>query len=148
MTQIRTLLIGTALTAFAATAAFAQTAQPAAGISGQAQVQTQGAEVAPAAQGVQPPTPAPTHLTASGSTDPLVQKRDANAQANAEYKASKKASKAELKEQQKAAKSQYKEQVHNAKINQKADKQAANNEMKMDMQGQAADQDSGADVKH
>ena len=114
MTQIRTLLIGTALTAFAATAAFAQTVQPAAGMNGQVQVQAQGADVAPAApaaQGVQPVTPAPTRLTASGSTDPLVQKRD-------------------------------------AKINQKADKQAANNEMKMNMQGQASDQDNGADVKH
>ncbi|CAE6699145.1 hypothetical protein R69927_03356 [Paraburkholderia domus] len=148
MTQIRTFLIGTALTAFAATAAVAQTAQPAAGMNGQAQVQMQGADVAPAAQGVQPVTPAPARLTASGSTDPLVQKRDANAQANAEYKASKKASKAELKQQQKAAKSQYNEQVHDAKINQKADKQAANNEMKMNMQGQAADQDNAADVKH
>ncbi|MGQ7936917.1 hypothetical protein [Paraburkholderia sp. D1E] len=148
MTQIRTLLIGTALTAFAATAAVAQTAQPAAGMNGQAQVQTQGADVAPAAQGVQPVTPAPTRLTASGSTDPLVQKRDANAQANAEYKASKKASKAELAQQKKAAKSQYKEQVRDARINQKADKQTANNEMKMNMQGQAADQDNGADVKH
>ena len=38
MTQIRTLLIGTALTAFASTAAVAQTAQPAAGTDGQAQV--------------------------------------------------------------------------------------------------------------
>jgi hypothetical protein len=151
MTQIRTLLIGTVFTAFAATAALAQTAQPAADISAQAQVQTQGADVAPtalAAQGVQQVTPAPSHLTAAGSTDPLVQKRDANAQANAEYRASKKASKAELKEQQKAAKSQYKEQVRDAKINQKADKQAANNEMKMNMQGQAADQTDGADVKH
>jgi hypothetical protein len=151
MTQIRTLLIGTALTSFAATAAFAQTVQPAAGMNGQVQVQAQGADVAPAApaaQGVQPVTPAPTRLTASGSTDPLVQKRDANAQANAEYKASKKASKAELAQQQKAAKSQYKEQVRDAKINQKADKQAANNEMKMNMQGQASDQDNGADVKH
>jgi hypothetical protein len=53
-----------------------------------------------------------------------------------------------LKEQQKAAKSQYKEQVRDAKINQKADKQTANNEMKMNMQGQTADQDNGADVKH
>ncbi|WNC90726.1 hypothetical protein RI103_05020 [Paraburkholderia sp. FT54] len=148
MTQIRTLLIGTALTAFASTAALAQTAQPAAGTDGQPQVQMQGADVAPAAQGAQPVTPAPTRLTASGSTDPLVQKRDANAKANAEYRASKKASKAELKDQQKAAKSQYKEQVRDAKINQKADKQAANNEMKMNMQGQAGDQSDGADVKH
>ncbi|MFM0060814.1 hypothetical protein PQR64_34880 [Paraburkholderia phytofirmans] len=148
MTQIRTLLIGTALTALASTAAFAQTAQPAAGAEGQPQVQVQGNDAAPAAQGVQPVTPAPTRLTASGSTDPLVQKRDANAKANAEYRASKKASKAELKDQQKAAKVQYKEQVRDAKINQKADKQTANNEMKMNMQGQTGDQSDGTDVKH
>jgi hypothetical protein len=148
MTQIRSLLIGTALTAFAATAAMAQTAQPAAGVGGQAQIQTQGADLAPAAQGVQPVTPAPTRMTASGSTDPLVQKRDANAKANAEYRASKKASKAEMKEQQNAAKAQYKEQVRDAKINQKADKQAASNEMKMNMEGQAATESDGADVKH
>jgi hypothetical protein len=103
MTQIRTLLIGTAMTAFAASAAVAQTTQPiqpiqpSAGLNTQAQVQGQiqapGAGVsaaAPAAQGVQPVTPAPTRLTASGSADPLVQKRDANAKANAEYRASKK----------------------------------------------------------
>jgi hypothetical protein len=148
MTQIRSLLIGTALTAFAATAAMAQTAQPAAGVGGQAQIQTQGADLAPAAQGVQPVTPAPTRMTASGSTDPLVQKRDANAKANAEYRASKKASKAGMKEQQNAAKAQYKEQVRDAKINQKADKQAASNEMKMNMEGQAATESDGADVKH
>ena len=38
--------------------------------------------------------------------------------------------------------------MRDAKINQKADKQAANNEMKMNMQGQAGDQADGADVKH
>ncbi len=140
MTQIRSLLIGTALTAFAATGAFAQTTRNRMPAHGQASRCTApGADTAaPAAQGVQPVTPAPQRLTASGSTDPLVQKRDADAKANAEYSASKKASKAQLKEQQKAAKPQYKEQVRDAKINKKADKQTANNEMKMDMQGQAA----------
>jgi hypothetical protein len=170
MTQIRSLIVGTALTAFAATAAVAQTsqtAQPAVGVGAQTQLQTQGGaggapaqglqvappsaqamqpDAAPAAQGVQ--APPPSRLTASGSPDPLVQKRDADAQANAEYRASKKASKAELKAQQKAAKDQYKAQVRGAKLNQKADKQTANNEMKMDMQGQAAAQADGADVKH
>jgi hypothetical protein len=144
MTQIRSLLIGTALSAFAATAAMAQTAQPAAGDQPPAAMQA-GTD---AAQGMQPATPAPTRLTASGSTDPLVQKRDANAKANAEYRASKKASKAEMKDQQKAAKAQYKEQVRDAKINKKADKQAANNEMKMNMEGQASAQTDGADTKH
>jgi hypothetical protein len=146
MTQIRSLLLGTALTAFAATAAVAQTAQPAAGAGDQPQAQLQ--QGTDAAQGMQPATPAPTRLTASGSTDPLVQKRDANAKANAEYRASKKASKAELSDQQKAAKAQYKEQVRDAKINKKADKQAANNEMKMNMEGQASAQTDGADTKH
>jgi len=159
MTQIRTLLIGTAMTAFAATAAVAQTSQPvqpiqpAAGVNTQAQLQAQtpGADVAPAApaaQGVQPVTPPPTRLTAPGSADPLVQKREANAKASAEYRASKKASKAELKQQQKAAKSEYTEQVRDAKINMKADKQAASNEMKMNMQGQAGAQTDGGEVKH
>jgi hypothetical protein len=149
MTQIRSLLIGTALTAFAATGAFAQTnAQPDAGAAGQ-QMMAPGADTAaPAAQGVQPVTPPQQRLTASGSTDPLVQKRDANAKANAEYSASKKASKAELKEQQAAAKQKYKEQVRDAKLNKKADKQTANNEMKMDMQGQTPNQDDSSDVKH
>lgn len=144
MTQIRSLLIGTALTAaaFTASSAFAQTtAQPDAGSADQQQM-------APAAQGVQPVTPAPQRLTASGSTDPLVQKRDANAKANAEYSASKKASKQQLKEQQTAARSQYKQQVQDAKLNKKADKQTANNEMKMNMQGQSAQQDEAGDTKH
>jgi hypothetical protein len=154
MTQIRSLLIGTALTAFAATGAFAQTnPQPGAGAMSQQQMApgaVPGADnAAPAAQGVQPVTPAPQRLTASGSTDPLVQKRNADAKANAEYSAQKKASKDQLKAQQKAAKSQYKEQVRDAKINKKADKQTANNEMKMNMQGQpAAAQDDSSDVKH
>ena len=149
MTQIRSLLIGTALTAFAATGAFAQTnAQPDAGGAGQ-QMAVPGADTAaPAAQGVQPPTPTPQRLTASGSTDPLVQKRDADAQANAEYSASKKASKAQLKQQQATARSQYKQQVRDAKINKKADKQTANNEMKTNMQGQMPSQDDASDVKH
>jgi hypothetical protein len=150
MTQIRSLLIGTALTAFAATAVMAQTPPPAPGMDAQAPAADLAPPPppAPGAPGAQPVTPPPMHLTAPGSTDPLVQKREANAKANAEYSASKKASKADLKEQQKAAKAQYKEQVRDAKINQKADKQAANNEMKMNMEGQAANQTDGADVKH
>lgn len=154
MSQIRSLLMGTALTAFAVTGAFAQTnAQPDAGAMGQQQM-APGAmpgagNAAPAAQGVQPVTPAPQRLTASGSTDPLVQKRTADAKANAEYSAQKKASKAQLKTQQKAAKTQYKEQVRDAKLNKKADKQTANNEMKMNMQGQPpAAQDDSSGVKH
>ncbi len=141
MTQLRKLLIGSALTAVASTAAFAQTsAQPAADTSAQAQVQTQvqsqAPAQAPAAQGVQMPAPAPQNLTASGSTDPLVQKRNADAKANAEYRAQKKMSKEQLKEQQKAAKDTYNEQVRGAKVNRQADKAAASNELKADMQGQ------------
>jgi hypothetical protein len=154
MNQIRSLLIGTALTACAASGAFAQTNAPSDNGAMAQQQMAQGAmpgadNGAPAAQGDQPATPAPQRLTASGSTDPLVQKRDANAKANAEYSASKKASKDQLKQQQSAAKSQYKDQVRDAKLNKKADKQSANNEMKMNMQGQPpAAQDDPADVKH
>ena len=78
MTQIRSLLIGTALSAalttLGATAAFAQTAaQPDAAAAGQ-QMTAPGADTAaPAAQGVQPAPSAPQRLTAQGSTDPLVQ---------------------------------------------------------------------------
>jgi hypothetical protein len=139
MTQIRSLLIGTALTAavtaLASSGAFAQTnGQPDNGNAGQQMM-------APAAAGV---TPAPQRLTAPGSTDPLVQKRDADAKANAEYSA-----KDQLKQQKAAAKSQYKQQVKDAKINQKADKQTANNQMKMDMQGgQTPAQDDPSDQKH
>jgi len=63
------------------------------------------------------------------ASDPLVQKRNADAQANAEYRASKKASKAELKAADKEAKAQYKQEVRNAKINKKADKQAAKDDL-------------------
>jgi hypothetical protein len=144
MTQNRSLLIGTALTALASSAAFAQTtAQPAADLSGQTQMQmpAQSAEMAPAspaAQGVQPVTPEPQRLVAPGSTDPLVQKRNADAQANAQYHATKKASKAQLKQEEKEAKAQYKQDVTNAKINKKADKQAASNELNAQMQSAPA----------
>ena len=74
-------------------------------------------------------TPPPQNLVAPGSTDPLVQKRNANAQANAEYRASKKASKEQLKATNKEANAQYKEEVRNAKINKKADKQTAKDEL-------------------
>ena len=67
MTQLRTLLIGTALTAMASTAAFAQTAaQPSADLSTQAQVQ-QAPAAAPAAPAlmshlrVLPPNGTPVH---------------------------------------------------------------------------------------
>jgi hypothetical protein len=151
MTQIRSLLIGTALTAavtaLASSGAFAQTnGQPDNGNAGQQMMAPAADNGAPAATGV---TPAPQRLTAPGSTDPLVQKRDADAKANAEYSASKKASKDQLKQQKAAAKSQYKQQVKDAKINQKADKQTANNQMKMDMQGgQTPAQDDPSDQKH
>jgi hypothetical protein len=110
MTQIRSLMLGAALTAFATTAAFAQTAaQAGADLSAQA----------PAAQGVQPVAPAPQNLAAPGSSDPLVQKREADAQAKAEYKTEKK-----------HAKQQYKDQVKNAKITEKADKETASDQLK------------------
>lgn len=71
----------------------------------------------------------PQNLVAPAPTDPLVERRNANAKANAEYSASKKASKAELKAQTEQAKAQYKEEVKNAKINRKADKDAAKAEL-------------------
>jgi hypothetical protein len=106
MNQTRSLLIAAALTVSVATAAMAQTA---AGTSGQMEMQPQ------AAPGV---TPAPQALTAPGSVDPFVQKREADARANADYRATKQ-----------DARQQYKAQVGDAKVNRKADKQAATNEL-------------------
>lgn len=83
------------------------------------------------------PTPAQQDLAAPGPTDPLVQKRNADAQANAEYRQSKKVSKA-----------QYKEQVSNAKMNRKADKQAASNQLKGDMQTGQGPQVPDDETKH
>jgi hypothetical protein len=119
MKKIQTLLIGSAFAAIASSAAFAQTAQPA----------DAGAQMSAQVQGAPGVTPPPQNLVAPGSTDPLVQKRNANAQANAEYRASKKASKEQLKATNKEANAQYKEEVRNAKINQKADKQTAKDEL-------------------
>lgn len=113
MTQLRKLLTGTALTAFAALFVHAALAQgtPPPGMEAPSQ--------APAAAGVAQPAPAPQNLSAPAPTDPLVQKRNANAEANAEYRAAKK-----------QAKSQYKSRVQDAKINRKADRQDADYEMK------------------
>ena len=118
MSQVKKMLLGTAFVAMGLSAsAFAQTAQPAAADAGQM--------TAPAAQ----TAPPPQNIVAPAPTDPLVVKRNANAQASAEYKASKKASKQDLKATNKEAKAQYKEQVRNAKINKKADKQAAKDDL-------------------
>ena len=98
---------------------------------------------APAAQGVQMPAPAPAGtpprqtLTAPTPPDPLVQKRDADARANAEYRDAKKASKA-----------QYKEQVKNAKINRDADRRGAANQLKMDSQSGNGTQVPDDETKH
>jgi len=120
MSQVKKMLLGTAFVAMGLSAsAFAQTAQPAG-------ADATGQMSAPAAQ----TAPAPQNIVAPAPTDPLVVKRNANAQASAEYKASKKASKQELKATSKEAKAQYKEQVRNAKINKKADNQTANDELK------------------
>lgn len=116
MKKIQTLLIGSAFAAIASSAAFAQTADT-------------GAQMSTQVQGAPGVTPPPQNLVAPASTDPLVQKRNANAQANAEYRASKNASKEQLKATNKEAKAQYKEEVRNAKINQKADKQTAKDEL-------------------
>jgi hypothetical protein len=116
MTKARILLIGSAIATLAASGAYAQTAQPAPGAPAPMQAQ-------------QPVTPPQQNLVAPAPTDPLVQRRNANAQANAEYRASKKASKAELKAESQQAKAQYKEEVRNAKVNRKADKDAAKAEL-------------------
>jgi hypothetical protein len=121
MMQVKTMLLGAAFVALT-TSAFAQGAQP--GQPGDA-----GADASMQAPSARPPQ---QNLVAPGPTDPLVQKRNADAKANAEYRASRKASKEDLKASQKAAKAQYKEQVRNARINQKADKQAANNQLNSD----------------
>jgi hypothetical protein len=134
MTQIRKLLTGTALATAAlfAQGAFAQTEAPAAAPS-----------QAPAAAGIAQPAPAPQNLTAPTSTDPLVQKRDANAKASAEYRSAKKSANSEYKDAKKQAKSDYKSQVKDAKINRKADRQANDSEMKDQMNGESAQQQSG-----
>jgi len=122
MSQAKKMLLGTAFVAMGLSAsAFAQTAQPAAVDAGQ-----MSAPAAPSAQ----TAPPPQNIVAPAPTDPLVVKRNANAQASAEYKASKKASTKELKATSKEAKAQYKEQVRNAKINKKADRQTANDQLK------------------
>ena len=74
--------------------------------------------------------PAEHRIVAPASTDPLVTRRNANAQANAEYRASKKALKNERRASVKDADAQYKEEVGNARINRKADRDAANNALK------------------
>ncbi|SAL74348.1 hypothetical protein AWB74_04642 [Caballeronia arvi] len=128
MTRARILLIGSAIATLAASGAYAQTTtQP-------APVQPQTMQPAPAQMpgqmaGQAPVTPPPHNVVAPAPTDPLVQRRNANAEANAEYRASKKASKAELKAQNQQAKAQYKEELQNAKINRKADKDAAKAEL-------------------
>lgn len=134
MTQIRKLLTGTA---FATAALFAQ------GAFAQTETPSAAPSQAPAAAGVAQPAPAPQNLTAPTSTDPLVQKRDANAQASAEYRSAKKSANAQYKDAKKQAKSDYKSQVKDAKINRKADRQVNNSEMKDQMNGQSAQQQSG-----
>ena len=133
MTQLRSLLIGSAIAALATTAAVAQTSNP----------PPNAPATAPAARGVQMPAPAPAGtpprqtLTAPTPPDPLVQKRDADARANAEYRDAKKASKA-----------QYEEQVKNAKINRAADRQGAANQLKMDSQAGNGTQVPDDETKH
>ncbi|MCG1053957.1 hypothetical protein KQH49_02830 [Mycetohabitans sp. B5] len=103
--QIRCIALGAALTA-ATVAAFAQTL-------------VQGGETASAAVGVGAYSGADSTAGSSGTgtgqrivapapVDPLVQKRDADAAANAEYSANKKALKQEYHSQLKAAKQQRK----------------------------------------
>lgn len=64
------------------------------------------------------------------STDPFVVRRNADAEANAEYRASKQLSKRAQRAAVSEANSRYKEEVANARINRKADRDAANNALK------------------
>lgn len=84
MSQLAKLLIATSLIA-ASSVAFAQTAT-----------------------GADPMAGASTASSASGSADPYVQKRDADAKAKKEYKAKKKIAKQEYKQEKAAAKSDMK----------------------------------------
>jgi hypothetical protein len=164
MTQIAKLLSATAAFATVTTAAvfaqgaFAQNAtQGAAQAEGGAPTMAPGAAPsqmqgqmagqmpgqAPAAAGVAQPAPAPQNLTAAQSPDPLVQKRNANAAANAEYRSAKKSANTQYSDAKKQAKSQYKSQVKDAKINHKADRQANDSEMKDQMNGMSAQQQGG-----
>lgn len=75
-------------------------------------------------------TPEQHRIVAPASTDPFVARRNANAQANAEYRAAKKVSKSERRASVNEADAQYKEEVGNARINRKADRDAASNALK------------------
>ena len=133
MTPIHKLLIGTALTTLTA-AAFAQTPAPDAGSmnsrppSGAPDMSHQTPDVA----GLRDEPPAPQRLTATRPNDPLVQKRDEDTRANAQYRQDKK-----------SAKSAYKRQVKSAKTQRKSDRQAANDQMKEEMHGVPAQGQAG-----
>ena len=171
MTQIRKLLTATAAFATVTTAAvfaqgaYAQNATQGATQAGEAttmapsgapamapgaapgQLTGQAPSQAPAAAGIAQPAPAPQGMTAPQSTDPLVQKRNANAAANAEYRSAKKSANAEYGDAKKQAKSQYKAQVKDAKINHKADRQANDSEMKDQMMNGMSAQQQGGQVQ-
>ncbi len=69
-------------------------------------------------------------IVTPGKADPFVARRNANAQANADYHASKQSSKRERRTAIAEANAHYKEEVDNARINRKADRDAANNALK------------------
>jgi hypothetical protein len=64
------------------------------------------------------------------TADPFVARRNANAQANAEYRVSRQSSKREQRAAVAEANARYKEEIANARINRKADRDAANNALK------------------
>lgn len=80
----------------------------------------------------------------SRTMDPLVERRNANARANAEYRASKSVSKEQLKAQKKSARQDYKAKVRNARIDQKIEKEQANDDMKSRLDGSGPSSDSNA----
>jgi hypothetical protein len=96
----------------------------------QAGSEVQHSEYEPGPTASKSAAPAEQRIVDPAPTDPLVVRRNANAQAAAEYRASKQASKRELSATVKDAKARYKEEVENARINRKADRDAASNALK------------------
>jgi len=69
----------------------------------------------------------------TSTTDPLIQKREDNAQANAQYKTHKKI----YKQQYKESKDEYKQRLAGAKLDQKQFKQDATKQEKASLSGDA-----------
>ncbi|WP_250536117.1 hypothetical protein [Caballeronia sp. AZ10_KS36] len=86
--------------------------------------------VAAAAQPEAPGSMSEQRIVAPVNPDPLVVKRNAAAQADAEYRARKQAAARERRAAHAEAKARYKEELANARINRKGDRDAASNALK------------------